>query len=131
MEISPANDLTEFVIPKQVFEWKRFDTESELQDYIRRDSGEPLRLPPYSLSPEQSAQIEEESARKVSQVTEEFRRFSEFDPSWRENKPKGKFGTFKTIMYNLQRDVLKDNRIVQGIIITLNWSRHEVANSNA
>jgi len=55
--------------------WKRFDSEAELQDYIRRDTGEPLVLPPFSLSPEQSQKIEEEAKQSVSQVTEEFRRF--------------------------------------------------------
>mmetsp|Transcript_37761 Transcript_37761/g.43130 ORF Transcript_37761/g.43130 Transcript_37761/m.43130 type:complete len:413 (-) Transcript_37761:31-1269(-) len=55
--------------------WKRFDSEAELQDYIRRDTGEPLLLPPFSLSPEQSKKIEKEAAQSVSQVTEEFRRF--------------------------------------------------------
>ena len=78
IEVSPANDFmmnNELAVPRQVLEWKRFDTESELQDYIRRDTGEPLKLPPYSLSPEQSARIEEDAARKVTQITEEFRRF--------------------------------------------------------
>lgn len=55
--------------------WKRFDTESDLADFIRRDTGEPLTLPPFSLSPEQSAKIQEEAKQKVSHVTEEFRRF--------------------------------------------------------
>jgi len=55
--------------------WKRFDSEAELQDYIRRDTGEPLLLPPFSLSPKQSKKIEEEAAQSVSRVTEEFRRF--------------------------------------------------------
>ena len=45
------------------------------QDFIRRDTGEPLALPPYSMSPEQSAKIQSEAAAQVSQVTEEFRRF--------------------------------------------------------
>jgi hypothetical protein len=55
--------------------WKRFDTESDLTDFIRRDTGEPLTLPPFSLSPEQSAKIQEEAKQTVSQITEEFRRF--------------------------------------------------------
>ncbi|GKY99084.1 hypothetical protein MPSEU_000864000 [Mayamaea pseudoterrestris] len=45
------------------------------QDFIRRDTGEPLALPPYSMSPEQSIKIQREAATQVSQVTEEFRRF--------------------------------------------------------
>lgn len=56
-------------------EWIRFDTESQLQDFIRRDTGEPLTLPPYSLSPEQSASMQDEADSKVSKVTDEFRRF--------------------------------------------------------
>jgi len=62
--------------PLRVYKkWRRFETESELSDFIRRDSGEPLTLPPYSLSPAQSQRIQEESRKSVSQVTEEFRRF--------------------------------------------------------
>ena len=37
-------------------QWICFKTESALSDYIRRDTGEPLTLPPYSLSPDQSHQ---------------------------------------------------------------------------
>ena len=55
--------------------WKKFDSEHDLQDFIRRDTGEPLVVPPYSLTPQQSASIERDSAQKVSQITEEFRRF--------------------------------------------------------
>lgn len=56
-------------------EWMRFDTELQLQDFIRRDTGEPLTLPPYALSPEQSARIQIEADSQVSKITEEFRRF--------------------------------------------------------
>lgn len=62
--------------PLQVYKkWKRFDCDSDLSDFIRRDSGEPLTLPPYSLSPAQSLKIQQEARHSVSQVTEEFRRF--------------------------------------------------------
>jgi hypothetical protein len=61
--------------PKLYRKFLRFETESELSDFIRRDSGEPLSLPPYSLSPAQSNRIQEEAKQSVSQVTEEFRRF--------------------------------------------------------
>lgn len=62
--------------PMRVYKkWKRFETESQLSDFIRRDSGEPLTLPPYSLSPAQSERIQEKSRQSVSQITEEFRRF--------------------------------------------------------
>lgn len=55
--------------------WRRFGDESEFSDHIRRDSGEPIIVPPYSLSPKQSKQIEEEARQAVTHVTEEFRRF--------------------------------------------------------
>ena len=60
---------------KRFKEWKRFGTESELQDFIRRDTGEPLRLPPLSLSPDQSTRIQKDCSSQVSKITEEFRRF--------------------------------------------------------
>ena len=55
--------------------WKRFDSESELKDFIRRDTGEPLTLPPYSLTPQQSSRTTVEADKKVSSITEEYRRF--------------------------------------------------------
>lgn len=55
--------------------WKKFRSESELSDYIRRDTGEPISLPSYSLSPEQSMTLERESQQAVSHITEEFRRY--------------------------------------------------------
>lgn len=74
IEFEECND--ESAAPsKRYRKWKRFDTESELSDFIRRDTGEPLTLPPYSLAPEQSARIQEKAKQEVSQITEEFRRF--------------------------------------------------------
>lgn len=55
--------------------WKRFPSEAALSDYILRDSGEPITLPPYSLSPDQSARIETEARQVVSHISEEFRRY--------------------------------------------------------
>lgn len=55
--------------------WRKFVNESELSDYIRRDTGEPLTLPPYSLSPEQSRRMEADARKAVSAISEEFRRF--------------------------------------------------------
>ena len=60
---------------KRTKKWKKFDSEAELVDYIRRDTGEPLTLPPYSLTPQQSARIQEEAKKNVSKITEDFRRF--------------------------------------------------------
>mmetsp|Transcript_26912 Transcript_26912/g.57230 ORF Transcript_26912/g.57230 Transcript_26912/m.57230 type:complete len:324 (+) Transcript_26912:324-1295(+) len=56
-------------------QWQRFATESALSDHIRRDTGEPLTLPPYSLSPDQSKKVEDDAKRAVASVSEEFRRF--------------------------------------------------------
>lgn len=56
-------------------EWVRFEAESQLQDFIRRDTGEPITLPPYSLSAEESALLKKEANSQISKVTEEFRRF--------------------------------------------------------
>lgn len=61
--------------PKRIKKWKRFNSDSELADFIRRDTGEPLTLPPYSLTPQQSAKIQEEAKQSVSQLKEDFRRF--------------------------------------------------------
>jgi len=55
--------------------WISFTSESALVDFIRRDTGEPLVLPPYSLTPAQSAKVENESSQAVAHITEEFRRF--------------------------------------------------------
>ncbi|VEU43486.1 unnamed protein product [Pseudo-nitzschia multistriata] len=56
-------------------QWKRFDAESDLTDFIRCDRGEPLTLPPYSLTPRQSSRTVSEADKKVSDITEEYRRF--------------------------------------------------------
>mmetsp|Transcript_17512 Transcript_17512/g.23149 ORF Transcript_17512/g.23149 Transcript_17512/m.23149 type:complete len:482 (+) Transcript_17512:24-1469(+) len=61
--------------PKRYKRWARFNTETDLSDFVRCDTGEPVTIPPYSLSAEQSARIEEEARQAVSHVTEEFRRF--------------------------------------------------------
>ena len=60
---------------KKYKEWKMFNTESELKDFIRRDTGEPLTLPSYSLSSEQSQIIQEQAQQQTAKVEEEFRRF--------------------------------------------------------
>ena len=61
--------------PKRSRTWKKFGSETELSDYIRRDTGEPLKLPPYSLTPTQSANIQDQAKKDVSKITEDFRRF--------------------------------------------------------
>ena len=60
---------------KRYKQWQKFVNESALSDYIRRDTGEPLTLPPYSLSPEQSQKMVEEAKKSVAVISEEFRRF--------------------------------------------------------
>jgi hypothetical protein len=55
--------------------WKKFVSESELSDFIFRDTGEPIVLPHYSLTPEQSYSVEQTSKAAVAQITEEFRRY--------------------------------------------------------
>ena len=59
----------------RIKKWKRFDIETDLSDYIRRDTGEPITIPPYSLTPQQSSRITNEAEKKISQITEEYRRF--------------------------------------------------------
>jgi len=71
-ETNPDNVSTPYRRHQQ---WEKFSSESQLSDYIRRDSGEPLLLPPYSLTPQQSQDIQTNSQKTVDQITEEFRRF--------------------------------------------------------
>ena len=72
---SMSENTTSTLEDKKFQRWRRFASESALSDHIRRETGEPVLLPPYSLSPEQSAQVEEEARQAVSHVTEEFRRY--------------------------------------------------------
>ncbi|GAX23454.1 hypothetical protein FisN_15Lu186 [Fistulifera solaris] len=75
-EIVPENEHDVFLSDHPRFlEWKSFPEESALHDFIRRDTGEPLPIPPYSYSPEQSLQIQQEAQAQVAAVTEEFRKF--------------------------------------------------------
>lgn len=67
--------------------WKKFNTDSQLDDFIRRETGEPIILPPYGLSQEQSLQIQSKAKEDVARVTEDFRRFrvrSELDKKQKE-----------------------------------------------
>ena len=61
--------------PRRYQRWRRFETETELDDHVRTESGEPIVLPPYSLSPSQSVKVEEEAKRAIADITEEYRRF--------------------------------------------------------
>ena len=64
-----------FDFEDDVAEWRRFASDEALQDFIRRDTGEPILIPPASLSPEESAKVVDESHRAVEKATEEFRRY--------------------------------------------------------
>eukprot|EP00545_Synedropsis_sp_CCMP1620_P007135 CAMPEP_0119003308 /NCGR_PEP_ID=MMETSP1176-20130426/486_1 /TAXON_ID=265551 /ORGANISM="Synedropsis recta cf, Strain CCMP1620" /LENGTH=431 /DNA_ID=CAMNT_0006954897 /DNA_START=18 /DNA_END=1310 /DNA_ORIENTATION=+ len=61
--------------PKRWQKWKRFQNASQLDDYIRRDTGEPLVVPPVSLSPDQSRRIQGDAKQTITKVTDDFRRF--------------------------------------------------------
>eukprot|EP00804_Cyclotella_cryptica_P018522 CCRYP_004333-RC/>CCRYP_004333-RC protein AED:0.02 eAED:0.02 QI:682/1/1/1/0.5/0.33/3/406/388 len=69
------NDAPSPLSSRRYKQWKKFTNELALLDYIRRDTGEPLSLPPYSLSPDQSAKIAEDAKKAVASISEEFRRF--------------------------------------------------------
>ena len=53
----------------------KFTSDNALADHVRRNTGEPIHLPPHSLSPAQSQHMEEEARQAVAHVTEEYRRF--------------------------------------------------------
>jgi hypothetical protein len=72
--IDPSNPLNALSY-RRTKQWKCFKNDSALSDYIRRDTGEPLTLPSYSLSPEQSQQVIQDAKKAVTSITEEFRRF--------------------------------------------------------
>lgn len=74
-DAASSNPLLNAPSYKRYKQWQKFVNESALSDYIRRDTGEPLTLPPYSLSPEQSQKMVEEAKKSVSVISEEFRRF--------------------------------------------------------
>ncbi len=72
------SDSTDALIaPSRRFQrWRKFHSEHSLADHVRHNNtGEPVHLPPYSLSPLQSQQIEDEARQAVAHITEEFRRF--------------------------------------------------------
>ena len=73
-ESSPSDDAPESH-RRRYAEWRRFGSESDFADHVRRDAGEPVSIPPYSLGPEQSRMVKEEAKRSVERATEDFRRF--------------------------------------------------------
>jgi len=72
--IDPFNPLNSLSY-RRTKQWQCFKNDSALSDYIRRDTGEPLTLPPYSLSPEQSQKMVADAKKAVTSISEEFRRF--------------------------------------------------------
>ena len=74
-QFDPDLDGPMLAPPKRHKQWKKFDSETELSDFIRKDTGEPLTVPPYSLTPQQSSKIEEDAKKSIDQITEDFRRF--------------------------------------------------------
>lgn len=75
MEMEVISDEMTDNPPKRFKTWKRFNDEAEMQDFIRRDTGEPLHVPAFSLTPEESAKIEKETSAQVAAISEEYRRF--------------------------------------------------------
>ena len=55
--------------------WKRFNLDNQLMDHIRRDRGEPVYLPPYSLTPQQAIQVTADAKKHVESITEDYRKF--------------------------------------------------------
>lgn len=62
-------------LPRRTKRWKKFDADADFADFVRRDTGEPLTVPPYSLTPQQSSKVMNDAEKSISQITEEYRRF--------------------------------------------------------
>lgn len=50
-----SNTDQETLVPK--YRWKKFQAQAQLSDFIRKTSGEPLTLPPISLSPFEAEEV--------------------------------------------------------------------------
>jgi hypothetical protein len=55
--------------------WKRFRSNQLFMDHIRRDRGEPIGVPHFSLTPLQAAQITTDAKQQVEKMMEEYRKF--------------------------------------------------------
>ena len=87
LEVAPRSDPEDPTPPppqsssssSSLYIWKSFDSEAALNDFVQSrnhtSGGEPLQLPPYSLTAEQSQALQTHSQQAVAAVTEEFRRF--------------------------------------------------------
>ncbi|KDO28815.1 hypothetical protein SPRG_20019 [Saprolegnia parasitica CBS 223.65] len=74
VEYASENDLDDDVKPPEC-DWVSFRSEDELHDYIRKTSGEPLRLPELSLTPPEIQEMKQELSEELERVQEEFRRY--------------------------------------------------------
>lgn len=71
-----APDLESTTSSEETIEqWKRFSCDQEVEDFVRKVTGEPLVIPPCSLTPEQADQIRQETKTQIDRVQEEFRRY--------------------------------------------------------
>jgi len=64
-----------FEFDDDIVEWRRFSDEVAINDYVRRDTGEPIVLPSASLAPHEAAALIERSEKSVAKITDEFKRF--------------------------------------------------------
>jgi hypothetical protein len=71
---APSNTTTSSM-SRRTKRWKKFDTDTDFADFVRRDTGEPLTVPPYSLTPQQSSKVMNDAEKNITQITEEYRRF--------------------------------------------------------
>jgi hypothetical protein len=55
-------------------EWKSFNSETSLQDFVKRIPGAPLAVPQKCLSVEESGRLVEEARVKIERISEEFRK---------------------------------------------------------
>lgn len=64
-----------FEFEDQTEEWRRFESEEGLQDFVRRDHGEPIRIPEPCMDEQEATQLRKDMEQSVGRITEEFRRF--------------------------------------------------------
>ncbi|CAM9143802.1 unnamed protein product [Choristocarpus tenellus] len=55
--------------------WKGISSDQELQTFASGEVGEPLKVPPVSLSPEESASVLEDARKQVASIREEYRKY--------------------------------------------------------
>ncbi|OQR82757.1 hypothetical protein ACHHYP_15543 [Achlya hypogyna] len=74
VEYASDNDLDEDNKPSECG-WVSFRSEDDLLDYVRKTSGEPLRVPEQSLPPPEVHEMKQELSEELERVQEEFRRY--------------------------------------------------------